>query len=80
MRTLDQWRDLAASAVMFRGDTVALNAVAAMCWSDEQAGGVAGVWHSTAVYYGHRCACYHCIGSFNKAGNYPGRTGEGVFA
>lgn len=80
MRTFKQWQDLVSSAVMLRGDDTVRNAIAFMCWSDEQSGGQSGVWHASAVYHGYKCHCYHCVGTFLKSGSYPGRTGEMVFA
>lgn len=80
MATFSQWQRSVDCSIMLRGDTKARDAIAFMCWSDEQSGGRMGTWHASAVYHMTKCACSDCVGPFMKTGRYPGRTGEQSFA
>src|SRR5262252_8630736 len=57
MRTFSQWQDLVGGSIRLQDDTVARDAIAFMCWSDERSGAPTCTWHASAVYHGHPCNC-----------------------
>ena len=58
-RTLDEWRQLAASGTRGYSDNQ-LDDIAAKCLAADQANENPSVWHMAAMVGGHKCQCAKC--------------------
>ncbi len=59
MRTLQEWADLArASTKNVTSENIVF--IAMECFEAERNGGIAAVWHVSALVHKTKCVCAHC--------------------
>lgn len=65
MKNLKQWIDITSSSISCNPQQAKEMAIISM--DAERSGGMAATWHTSSIYFGHKCNCQAC-GGYSNAG------------